>query len=112
MLFLENKKNIENIYIKGLVPIQILSTKCFQKNYNEIKYSVFHAVIRHSLFKINLNNKIKHIIFSYYSFHIENFGTSTYIFYNSYIVFIFKNTLFKNDEICSNYFEFKGCKIV
>ena len=111
LLFVENKENIENIYIKGLVPIQILSTKCLQKKYSEIKYSVFHAIIRDSLFKINMN-KIKSVIFSNYSFHIENFGTSAYIFYNSYIFFIFKSALLGEDEMYSNYLEFKGGKIL
>ena len=111
LLFVENKENIENIYIKGLVTIKILSTKCLQKKYSEIKYSVFHAIIRDSLFKINMN-KIKSVIFSNYSFHIENFGTSAYIFYNSYIFFIFKSALLGEDEMYSNYLEFKGGKIL
>ena len=105
-IFCLNKDNIINSFKLGLIPIQLFDKDNFlEKNYNQIKYSVFHAVIQNCLTKIDLNKLLNNKQSNSLSFHLENFGTSSYIFYNNYFCFThkFKSGIFTNDNIIKKF---------
>ncbi len=111
-IFCQNQENQINIYKLGLIPIQLFDKGSFlEKNYQQINYSVFHAVSQNCITKIDLNKLLNNNQSNSFCFYLENFGTSSYIFYNNYFCFThkFKSGIFSNENIIKKFaFKFLG----